>query len=460
MTGRAASLVFALALAASAGARAQSFPVVAAPPPEAAPVTSEEAQVIAAKVFGARVTAVAEDALAFVFTTSGLDRGRACPLEGLRDVKCGEFRWQPSSVTVHRVAYAAAVSGHLAQNRVVLVDLASDDAPLAASALHGVLVFPTLRIAAAPAPAFAWYLSRLGRGVGLDLVDADSDGALDAVYTYEEEALGVRVVPRDVWAFTDLKPARLISSGDKLSGLFVTTFDGVALAEDGDGWVRRGSWRAVALAAGLPLSILLERASLPGTHAGFDLHVVADFGDGWREVLSGSGGGSRPPAAGADDANDRPDDCVPSEVPPDLNLSARRRLIDLETSCRLAVDALPRSLAPDPLAVPGKLWVAALMHVADLHRIASSLEESASADLAPLWPLAWPASAWLSLRVALSSHATLAAVYQPAVAPCPESVLDALAAFPALWPVTRPIDAVLEILRPLVRSVPGGGPGA
>ena len=127
---------------------------------------------------------------------------------------------------------------------------------------------------------------------------------------------------------------------------------------------------------------------------------------------------------------------------------------------RLAVDALPRASAPDPFAVPGKLWVAALMHVADLHRIASSLEESASADLAPLWPFAWPISAWLSLRVALSSHATLGAVYQPSVAPCPESVLDALAVFPALWPLTRPIDAALEILRELVPRVLPRDPGA
>ena len=460
MTGRAAPILLVLACVVSATARAQTFPVVAAPPPEPAPVTSDEALVIASKVFGAHVVGVGEDARSFVFTTSGLERGRACPLEGLRDVKCGEFRWQPSSVTVHRAALAAAVSGHLARNRVVLVDLASGDAPLAASALHGVLVFPTLRVAATPAPAFAWYLSRLGRGVGLDLLDADADGALDAVYTYEEEALGVRVVPRDVWAFTDLKPSRLISSGDKLSGLFVTTFDGVAVAEDGDGWERRGSWRVVAPAAGLPLSILLERATLPWTSAGFDLHVVADFGDGWREVLSGSAGGSRPQAAATDEASDPPPDCVPAEVPPELGLSARRRLIDLETSCRLAVDALPRASAPDPFAVPGKLWVAALMHVADLHRIASSLEESASADLAPLWPFAWPISAWLSLRVALSSHATLGAVYQPSVAPCPESVLDALAVFPALWPLTRPIDAALEILRELVPRVLPRDPGA
>jgi hypothetical protein len=384
---------------------------------------------------GERAYAMAVDAFA---------DNRACPIEGLRDVKCGRFAWMPSSLTVYRVAWVAAVSGHLARNRVVMVDLASDDAPVASGTLHGVLVYPGPEAKPGSRPAFAWYVSRLGRSAGLGFADVDADGALDAIYTYEQElAMGVRVVPRDVWTFTDMAPSRVVSAGEKLSGLFVSTFDGVPLTEDGDGWARRGAWRLVTLMAGRPGAIVFERASYPASRAGFDLHVIGDLGDGWREVLSGAAGGGKPRDADAEAGEPEPGDCTPSDVPPELTVGARRMLLDVETACRAAVAAFAANGARGaggPGAAVRKVLAASRLRASGLSLAASALEESASGDLSAAWPLAWPASAVLSARAAFAGRRALAAAYDARVADPPSSLLDDVAGFPALWPVTRPID--------------------
>ena len=417
---------------------AQTFPVVPPPAPEVVPVTAEEAVAIAAKILSTRVGPPRESARRFDFDATGLAGDRACPLEGVREVKCGDFAFSPSAVTVYRHSWVAAVSGHLARNRVVMVDLFSETAPIANGTVHGVLVFPGPAVTASPKPAFAWYASRLAFGVGLDLADVDADGALDLVYTYQQYVgLGVRIVVRDVWTVTDMRPQPLVSSGEKLSGVLVSTFAGVPLAVDGDGWMRRGEWTLAPLGPGRPQALVFERGGWPGGRTGWDLHVVADLGDGWREYLAGAGGDRwnrvRPPqdddaAAGAD--------CSPADTGDSLTVAARRRLLDLEEDCRAALSVLPPGATPDPLAAPGRLWVAMRLHAGGLHLAAAALEEAASADLEPVWPLAWPVSALLSLHAAIRAHMALVDAYDPRFSDPPEGWLDALAPFPALRPIT------------------------
>ena len=217
------------------------------PPPvpaRRAELTLSEAGHVVAAVLGCVPGKVEETRNSYVFQVTGMVRGRRCPMEGTRGTSCGEFRWMPSRVELYKSAMTAPVSAHLAANRLVVVDMRSDSAGLSMGTLHGVLVFPKADVLTRERPAFAWYLDRLGTSLDLSVTDVDSDGADDIVYTYALTlAGGVRVVARDVWSVAGLKPGKLVSSGERLSGVFLSSFDGMPLHDDGMFSLGRGTWR-------------------------------------------------------------------------------------------------------------------------------------------------------------------------------------------------------------------------
>lgn len=414
-------------------------PLPSAPSPQDERLSAADAVEVVTSVLGGVILDVQESPDRFTFDLEGLAGGRACPLDGVRDVRCGAFRFVPSRVVVMRRAPVAALTGHLARNRVVVIDMESDLAALSSGTLHGVLVFPTARITVRDKPAFAWYVSREGAGLNIEMRDLDRDGVLDLFYTYTQWLPGgVRVISRDVWSFVEMRASKMLSSGEKLSGVSTSMFDGVPLHRDDDAGILRGAWRVLSLGNGLPAAVVVEQAHL-GSRAGWELHVVADLGGGWREHLVGT---SLAPvsgdAYGADDGLGDDPNCLPGDVTSDLGLEARRRLLELESACRVAASASPGGTG-HALAM---LWAAWRTRLAGLNLVAAGMAESASRELADGWPVTWPLSALISLDVATTAHAALRDAYASGWQGDADSWLSDARVLPALVPLIAPFEAL------------------
>lgn len=419
----------------------QELPVVPPPYPERKELTETEVRAIAT-VFGVRIGALNDNGDVFTIEANGFSDSRVCPLEGCKDVRCGKFNYRPSLIVIPRKSYIAAVAGHLSRNRVIPVQMTSYDAPAGSSSLHGLLVFPSHDPKGRP--AFAWYLSRSGRGIAVEFEDIDADGVLEVLYTYEDElALGIVIVPRDIWTFKDMTASKLVSAGERLPGLLLSTFDGVPIMENGDGWTRRGTYRLIKLGTGKPSLILFERASFPASKKGFEVHVIGDVGDGWRELISGAG-----PYDPQKNEENTIADCSLGFLPGDLSVQTRRTLLDLEEACRTALEAF--SVKTN---VFKKMLLAQSLRRAGLIIVAAALEEAVSTELADLWPVSWPISFVLSARAAITARCAYEAVYDISLAKPPTSWLDDIALFPVLWPVTKPLQGILDILEKVKRRL-------
>ncbi len=448
----------------------------ALPPPApavAVPVTVEEARALAESLFGCSVTRIEEDPRTFRLRVEDCGRTLPCPLDRVRDTRCGHFRWEPDDIRLYRTSFVAPVSGHLARNRVVAVDLRSSSAGLAHGTLHGVLVFPSASPDPRSRPAFTWYLTRLGRTLALDLRDVNADGSRDLLYTYSSALVGgVQLVSRDVWTMTDLVPDRLISSGDALPGMALGAFDGVPLHRDDEEGFDRGAWHVETLEPSRPLLVLIERASFPAV-AGpdWEFQVVTDLGEGWMEVLSGAPESGRDNGVFVDGA--LAGTCAPADVPAGLSLGARTRLLRLETACR---DVREASGAPSGLRWADAVrWLLAARRAfaSGLRVVALGLEAAAAAALVGAGP-ASPGSAWparpsqggsrpravglslvewavavvLTTHVAWVTHREWTRAYDPRFSDPPR--WSDVRAFPAFRPVFEPVDRAVRFARRLI----------
>ncbi len=301
--------------------------------------------------FGLDWSVVQESGDRFVYEIRGFVDSRTCPLQDLRDIDCGGFAWVPSRVTVYRSAWDGALSGHLAQNRAVAVDMESETAPFSNGTMHGVVVVPSAGVEARKKPVFAWYLSRTGISVSMAFRDVSGDGLEDLVYTYRQTMPGgVSVMPCDVWTFVDMVAARYVSSGEKLSGVSTSTFEGVPLVLDADGRHETGLFAFGQVPVTMPdggrgtVQVLsVERGVFrDGQPPSWEMQVLADTGTGWFDYLStmgtpcdtgAEGGAGAPEGAWNADA----DRCSFSELPPDAPIEIRRSFIDMEGVCRFAV---------------------------------------------------------------------------------------------------------------------------
>lgn len=412
-----------------------SLVVPAAPPPADYRLTAAEADVIVAEIFGAIIKDSVETPQGFSFTTSGLIAGRSCPLDGVAAVRCGAFRFAPSKINVIGKARVGGLSGHLARNKIVAVDMESDTNALSSGTLHGVLVFRTDRISKKDKPAFAWYVSRQGEGVSMELLDVDRDGVLDLVYTYRQWLPGgYMVVSRDVWTFVDMEASKLLSSGEKLTGVFTSVFDGVPLHKDDFFGISRGTWRVLPLGQGVPPAIVLEQAHL-GPVTGWELHVLANLGAGWSEFLVGSSFSGELEGVFEDYAGDE-SNCVPIDTYNELGIESRRRLLDVEYACTTAGFVKGVSIA--------NLWNALRAATGGMHMIATSLAESVSRDLAIGWPKTWPLSVILSLYGVLATNNAMQATLKSGWLDKEMYVIPVEQAFPALVPVAAVIDWIFK----------------
>lgn len=454
----------------------------ALPPPASpieVPVTAAEARSIVEDLFGCNLKSIEEDAKAFEVQAE--DCTLPCPLDRVRNTRCGEFQWEMDEARVYRSSWVAPVSGHLARNRVLAVDLRSSSAGLAYGSLHGVLVFPGASASTRSRPAFVWYLTRLGRTLGLDLVDVNADGTLDLLYTYTStQVAGLRLVSRDVWTVTNLAADRLIASGDTLAGVAMGTFDGIPLHRDGEDGFERGAWRLEILQPSRPPLILIERAVFPGSAGpAWEFQVITDFGEGWREVLSGAPESDRDDhlivdgvPAGA---------CVPSEAPVGLSFQARARLLWLETFCR-QVRKASRMPSGHPF-VDATRWLLAARRAneAQMRVVGLGLESaaamaawrgavsSASQSRGVTFPIiAWALSGVLSAHVAWAAHREAALAHDPRFTERP--AFTEFLEYPALGLVAIIVQRLSETVRPwlepsrlapgTVRDIRGGESGS
>lgn len=443
----------------------------ALPPPGPAvvvPVTVEEARSLAESLFGCAVGDIGEDPRAFRLRVEGCGRTLPCPLDRVRDTRCGQFRWEPDEVLLYRTSFVASVSGHLARNRVVAVDLRSSTAGLAYGTLHGVLVFPLAEADPRSRPVFACYLTRLGRTLGLDARDVNADGSLDLVYTYSSAQVGgVRLASRDVWTVRNLVADRLISSGNALAGMALGAFDGVPLHRDDDEGFERGAWRVETLEPSRPLLVLIERAAFPAV-AGpdWEFQVVTDLGEGWMEVLSGAPESGRGGGVFVD--GDPAGTCAPADAPAGLSLGVRTRLLRLETACREVRDA---SRPPSGLRwadAVGWILAARRASASGLRVVALGLEAAAAAAVVGAGPaspgggsrphavgpsaIEWTLAAVLSTHVAWATHRERAQAYDPRFADPPG--WSEVRAFPALRPVLEPMERAVRFVRRLMNRDP------
>lgn len=441
-----ASLALVVALLAMAP-NAVAVPGVGAP--SETPVSLAEAEAVVRDLFGLDTGEAVEGQRGYSFKVLGLAGRARCPLEKVRDTRCGEFAWVPSQARVFRHSLVAPVSGHLSRNRVVVVDLFSEGAGVAFSALHGVLVFPGPRVKPDAKPAFAWYLTRLGATVSLDLSDVTGDGLVDILYGYSQRmGGGVQVVARDIWTVARLDPEKLLSAGEKLSGVFLSTFDGAPLHDDGLWTLGRGALRTLSTAPERPDLVVLERARMAGSGTAWELLVLADFGEGWTEQLTGAPGAPETRGIEVEVEGEPGPDCTPVEVPAGLSIEARRRLLELETACRVA--RAPYQVGDEADAPLLKavylMWAAVRMHLAGYSMIALALEESASMTLSAGWPMSWPLSALLSLHAAWFAQTAYSQAFDPRFASPPGSFVDTLPSYPALYAILRPLERLHRAL--------------
>jgi hypothetical protein len=330
--------------------------------PAGVPIVLEKstADSVVERAFGLVVLDVVETPDTFTYQVSGFSDGRRCPLEGIRDISCGNFVWLPSRVTVFKQAFDGPVSGHLARNKVIAVDLESDAAGFANGSIHGVLVMPSAGISQNRRPAFGWYLSRSGKSVSMSLLDVSGDGVADVIYTYRQTMPGgVVVVPHDVWTFAGMAAAKYISSGEKISGVSTSIFEGVPLLRESENRVDRGRFVFRALAAGQPRMLLIERAVFQRGTASpdWEIQAVADLGNGWMEYLSVTGNPTGPAVDSADSVDPvdpESERCLVSDLPPDVPIDARRAFLDVEEICRIADRPYPGTSIPRIL--PARVW--------------------------------------------------------------------------------------------------------
>lgn len=427
---------FTVSFSTSSDSRADQHPP-APPSPDRYMLSPAESATIAESVFGCVVLESEVSATSVTFTVTGFVDGRKCPLESVRDVRCGDFAFMPSQIVVYRSARISAMAGHLARNLVVSVDLQSETAGVAYGTLHGALVFPGTSVA--DKPAFAWYLSRFGTTRGMDFNDVDGDGAADLIYTYSQILPGgITVVPQDVWIFKGLTAEKLISSGEKFSGVSTSTFEGVPLNEDFDGDIRRGVFRFVSLAPGMPLAGIIERARLAGLDSGWEFHLVADLGDGWRDYLTGTSEVAEDEAEGLGYENGI--NCIPVDQPPDLPVSIRRKILDLEDVCRLASGSgIGRTL--DTAGSLRALWTAFGLRVRGFDVLAMGIEANVAAQWAHRSGFSAILFVPLSIVHAVSSRALLTA-----------SVATAFPSFePSLWESVAPFAPLAVVADVLAR---------
>ncbi|HNU69521.1 MAG TPA: hypothetical protein PKH54_01345 [Myxococcota bacterium] len=318
---------------------------------------------IAGSVFGLDISGVEQDSSAFRFSVSGFSDSRRCPLSGLRNLSCESFEWIPSRITIYRKARQAPVSGHLARNLVVMVDMESDSVGFAIGTLHGVLVTPSGGLSAGRPCAFGWYLSRSGYSIGMSVRDVSGDGAADVVYSYGQVLpRGVSIAVRDVWSFPAMAATKFISSGEKLSGVIGSTFEGVPIHLSSDDRTELGRFvflsgdsGRTAVPGSVPAGILaIERLVLTPPVPVWEFQVIGDTGGGWLDFLAiqGSIRDDEGPVAepGLLDRMDPEsaemlsgDRCTMSDLPTDLSVQIRRALLDAEDTCRVASAGVPAS---------------------------------------------------------------------------------------------------------------------
>lgn len=398
---------------------AMAGPLPPAPDPQPVELSPRDARVLLQTHFGLECGESEVEGEFYHYLIDGY-RGafRKCPLEGIPGMRCGDLEFVPSEAWVPRKAFIAPVTGHLARNLVVPVSLFSDVVPPSIGTMHGVLVMG----GAAPASrkmTFGWNLGRLVTPQGVVFQDVTGDGVLDVIYTYEM-FLGPfgRVMARDLWTFAGLSPERVISSGEMLRGVFMGTFEGLALWRDQviDEVTRvRGDFRFEEVRPGFPALGVFERARTGPEGLGWDFWVLGDFGEGWVLALSGADG--RPSSGESGDSLD----CSPREVPVDAPLEVRRRLLELETTCRMMTWAMEDGLGPPvPWPRPDRMWVALAVRRLGFPMLALAVRERLARDL-PWW-----VPGFLVLRgvLALADLSTI------------------IAATGALWPEASPEERV------------------
>ena len=366
---------------------------------------------VAGGVFGLEWSSVDEGADRFVYEISRFRDARKCPLQDVRDVECGDFEWMPSSLTIYRDAWDGALSGHLAQNRAVAVDLFSDGAPFSIGTMHGLLVAPSAGIESRKKPAFGWYLSRSGRSVSVSFRDVTGDGLEDAVYAYRQTMPGgVLVVPLDVWSFADMVATKYLSSGEKLSGVSTSTFEGVPVILESEGRHESGMFSFGSVrgggqgdGSGTVKTLTVERGVFrDGKPPSWELQVLADTGDGWLDYLSIMGtpcdtGPSDPGDDNSESWGEPGDRCSFSELPPDTPIEIRRIFLDMEGVCRFAERpveyGVPILRAVDMVFRGSALWLAGYPMLAAVFFESAAVEvEAAGMTSFPISMLAASAS--------------------------------------------------------------------
>jgi len=370
--------------------------MVSAPAGKIATLDRTWADSVAGGIFGLDWTAVDELSDRFVYEIRGFKDARKCPLEGIRDVECGDFAWTPSRLTIYRDAWEGALSGHLARNRAIAIDFDSDTAPFSIGTMHGLLVSPSAGIDSRKKPVFAWYLSRSGSSVSVSFRDVTGDGLEDALYTYRQTMPGgVLVVPCDVWSFADMLATKYLSSGEKLSGVSTSTFEGVPVVLESEGRHETGmfSFGAVRVAGqggvpGLVKTLTVERGVFrDGKPPSWELQVLADTGEGWLDYLSIMGtpcdtGPSDPADVMSETWADNGGRCSFSELPPDTPIEIRRIFLDMEGVCRFADTpvefGVPLVRAADMVFRGTALWLAGYPMIASVFFESAAVEVEAA----------------------------------------------------------------------------------
>ena len=314
------------------------------------------ADTVVTKVFGLNAEIDRESSEYFRYRVESFIDSRRCPLDKIRGLNCVGLDWKPSAITVYRQAWDGPVSGHLSRNRVVMVDMESESVGFAIGTMHGVLVMPSAGYSKKRRASFGWYLSRSGRSMSISLKDVSRDGVADVVYTYSQVfPRGLAVAVQDVWTFNRMAASKYISSGEKLSGVLSSTFEGVPVFFGSDDRVEVGRFiygsggRGVPDGSGPPV-VVVERtlSSDQGLSRSWELQVVADMGTGWVDYLAVQGSptdvtttGDRAPAPGdrAADGFDAPEGDMCTIL--DLPVPVRRFLLDIEDICRTANQAGP-----------------------------------------------------------------------------------------------------------------------
>lgn len=406
---------------------ALTAPLPPAPSPQPVALSPREARDLLRRHFGLDCDLPRTFQHHYEFEAEGFrDPNRECPQQGMSGARCGGLEFRPSEAQISQKAWIAPVTGHLARNLVVAVSLTADHEPPSSGCMHGVLVLEGPEVTSRRA-AFGWYIGRWGTMGDVTFQDVTGDGVLDVLYTYEMW-LGPygRVVARDLWSFEDLSPVRLISSGESLGGVLMGSFEGLPLWWDDvmDDAVRvRGSLRFESVRPGLAALGVFERATWTPHGSGMDFWVMGDFGEGWTLALAGAEG---PTASG--ETGDLTD-CLAREVPVDAPLEMRRRLLELETVCRMVRFTMQDF--PVPLPRLDRFWAALAARRLGFPMLALAIRERLAQGL----PDGWAVSLAIQGVLALADLSTV------------------VAATDALWPRADPEERLANWTRALVHPM-------